>query len=405
MIELNGKYANAIVYTDLIDNATITQTIEMLNQPMFKDAQVRIMPDCHAGKGSVIGFTARFPKNTNKIVPNITGVDLGCGVLSLIFSAKNINFEKFDKFINDNIPSGHDIRETIYPKIKINAKDAIDAVCKTLNVDTDYHLKSVGSLGGGNHYIEIGELSRNRYLLTIHTGSRNIGKLTCEHYQKIAEHTNSDERLALIERHKTAITAEEHKAIQYEIEALPKIPKDLTYVRDKDYDDYITDSLLCKTIAAENRRVIAEQLMLYFELNHEGCLMERFDTIHNYVDIEDDYIVIRKGAISAQYGKRLAIPLNMRDGVIIGRGLGNPEWNYSAPHGAGRIMSRSQASAELSMSDFKEAMKNINTWSVCESTLDESPMAYKPADTIINAVKDTIQIDEIAKPVYNYKAH
>lgn len=406
MFELKGKYASAVIYADQIENEAMSQIVNICNQPMFEGSSIRIMPDCHSGKGSVIGFTARLAKDKKMIIPNIVGVDIGCGVLTTIFGMENeIDYESLDDYIRKNIPSGFSVRNEPYKGIKCEVEHYIIKICNHIGQPIERNLASIGTLGGGNHYIELGKLEDGKYALSIHTGSRNLGKQVCEFYQNNAVRVDTEARDALIERHKTAKTAEEHIAIQEALKNMPTVPKELAYVQNGYYDNYITDMLLCKCVAAENRRVIAEIIMKHLKEVGMAYEIEQFDTVHNYVDIEEGgYVVIRKGAISAYKGQRLAIPLNMRDGVVLGIGKGNPEWNLSAPHGAGRLMSRSAAKAKISLEEFEDSMKGINTWSVQQSTIDESPMAYKPAETIIEAIKDTVDIYAIVKPIYNFKA-
>lgn len=243
--------------------------------------------------------------------------------------------------------------------------------------------------------------------LSIHTGSRNLGKCVCEYYQKHASDVDENTRKRIIEKHKTAKTPEEHKAIQDELCAMEKVPKELSYLAtDEMFDAYIKDMLLATIVARRNREIIAEEICNYLSKTYKSfSIVDSFHTIHNYVDIlNDGRLIIRKGAIDASEGKKLVIPLNMRDGIIIGTGKGNPSWNYSAPHGAGRLMSRSKAKENISLEDFKKSMEGINTWSVNESTIDESPQAYKPIEEIVSVVGDTISIDDIIIPVYNFKA-
>lgn len=413
MLELNGKYTNAIVYADEIEQEAISQIIELCNQPMFEGATIRIMPDCHKGNGCVIGFTAWL--NKKMIVPNLVGVDIGCGVLTTIFKTSTpIDFKGVDEFIRANIPSGFSVRQkpSAQLKHKVRGKnwgtyeDVVRTICghiKESNDKINYHLASVGSLGGGNHYIEIGQIDETTFALSVHTGSRNLGKQVCDYYQKKASVESQSLREIITAKHKTAKTSEEHEAIQKELSSLPKVPKDLAYIEGDLYDAYVEDMLYCKAIAAMNRKIISDEIMEY--LSSFGATVERsFDTVHNYIEKVCDTIVIRKGAIAAYKGEEVAIPLNMRDGVIIGKGKGNSDWNCSAPHGAGRLMSRAKAKETLSLEDFKASMEGINSWSVTASTIDESPMAYKPAESIVEAVKDTIDIEAIIKPVYNFKA-
>lgn len=421
MFEVNEKYAKAVIYAETIEGEAVNQIVELCCQPMFGNSSIKIMPDCHSGKGCVIGFTSILSKE--QIVPNLVGVDIGCGVLTVIFDIDSeINFKELEQYIRENVPSGFSIRTNAHNIVnrpisdnhamKYGAKslaDCINIICDDIDESADkrmYHLLSVGSLGGGNHYCELGKISEKRYALSIHTGSRNLGKRICEFYQNKASVVSNTAKKQILEKHKTARTAEEHMAIQAELENLPKIPKDLAYLDSEElFNGYIKDMLLAKVVAAGNREGIAEVIMSYL-ISHNGAKVEeQFHTIHNYIDrMDDGKIIIRKGAIDASYGKKVAIPLNMRDGVILGIGKGNADWNFSAPHGAGRLMSRSEAKRQIQLDDFRASMEGINTWSVNAGTIDESPQAYKSADEIIKLISPTVEIQQIIKPVYNFKA-
>ena len=408
MFSVKGKYAESVVYTDNIEAQALAQIQELCNQPMFENAKIRIMPDCHAGAGCVIGFTAVLDKAM--IVPNLVGVDIGCGVMTTIFKGnKNFNFKALDDFIRANIPSGCSVRNTKHSSVSGKIESTVVKICKDIgesNEKIQYHLNSLGTLGGGNHYIEIGKANQDdTYVLTVHTGSRNLGKKICEFYQNKAVQISEDLKNSILTKHKTAKTAEEHTQIQNELSSLYKVPKQLAFIEHDDYNAYIRNMLMAKDVAHINRTIITNEIM-YYLISAGVCerVVSMHDTIHNYVSREDGKIVIRKGAISAKKNEALTIPLNMRDGVIIGTGKGNPDWNNSAPHGAGRLMSRSEAKETISLEEFKESMQDINTWSVNSSTIDESPMVYKPAQEIIDLVQDTVNIDFIAKPVYNFKA-
>lgn len=413
MIILQGKYNTAKVFTYNIEQEAISQIIGLCNHPIFKNAVIRVMPDVHAGAGCTIGTTIKLSEK--KIVPNLVGVDIGCGVLTNVFkSSTPIDFEALDGFIKSNIPSGMSIRNESSKKMKPEVQDAIKAASKELNLgNCDYHLNSVGSLGGGNHYIEVGRIDENTYALSIHTGSRNLGKKVCEYFQlRAMANLDGEEKLNQVRNELIAKLKQEHreKDINKEILNLKNsfngkitgIPKELAYIEGDDYEAYILNMIRCQKMASENRRIIASDILEFMKVE----IVEQFDTIHNYIEQQNDgTITIRKGAISAQKGEKLAIPLNMRDGVIIGIGKGNEDWNCSAPHGAGRILSRGKAKELISLEDFKETMKDVWSSSVSQGTLDESPMAYKPAEEIIKYVKDTIEIVNIIKPLYNFKAN
>ena len=404
MIELQGKYTKATVYTDNIEQEAISQIVELCNQQMFTNASIKIMPDVHAGKGCVIGFTA--VTDTRMIVPNLVGVDIGCGVAATVVHCdKSIDYEKFDAFLREKIPAGFAVHSKAVAGIPREIAEDVKIICENIGDDKyDRHLKSCGTLGGGNHYIEIGKIDDTKLLLTVHTGSRNLGKKVCEFYQYKARKTHSQIRADISAKHKTAVTSEEHEAIQRELSVLPKIPKDLAWLEGHDFDAYIADMKRTQRFALCNRAIISSILAEWFRQEYDAVTASFFDTAHNYVEEIDSKITIRKGAISAKYGEQVAIPLNMRDGVIVATGKGNPDWNNSAPHGAGRLMSRSAAKKVISLEEFQESMTDVQTWSVGSSTLDEAPQAYKPAEDIIHAIGDTVEIEYIAKPVYNFKA-
>ena len=402
MLELQGKFAKATVYTDIIDSETTRQIIDICNHPIAENSKIKIMPDCHAGSGCIIGFTATI--NKKMIIPNIVGDDISCGVMTTVFKAKEIDFKKLDNFIVENIPHGLPIRDEAHNSLKnsfSHIAKLIEDISSRIDKDNlDYHLKSVGTLGGGNHYIEIGKISEDLYSLSVHTGSRKLGVVVCKHYQNKAKTINIKEREKLIDLHKTAKTPEEHNKIQYDISLLPRVSKEQAFILDTDFDNYISDMLKVEKIANANRACISSDIVDFLQLD----VVEQFDTTHNYIELKNEEIIVRKGAIRAEKGEKVAIPLNMRDGVILGIGKGNPDWNYSAPHGAGRIMSRARAKETLSMDQFQQSMKNIKSWSVKESTLDEAPQAYKDADMIIDNIKETVSIEAISKPLFNFKS-
>lgn len=394
--------ANLKIFTENIEDEALKQINTLINQPAFSDCKIRIMPDVHAGSGCVIGFTADLG---DKVIPNIVGVDIGCGMLTVCLGHIDIDFEKLDKVIREKIPSGrnvHDGRIVRFDKLK-------ELYCyRNLN-DTKRLERSIGTLGGGNHFIEIDtDDAGNKYLI-IHSGSRNLGKQVAEYYQKLAIElmTGKDE---LYEKQERLI--EEYKAqgrrteIQAAIKELHKsfnpnplnIPKELCYLTGKYREQYLHDMKICQEFAVENRACMAD--IITREMNWYEHY--RWETIHNYIEFKSN--MVRKGAISAEQGQLVLIPINMRDGCIVGVGKGNVEWNYSAPHGAGRLMSRMKARETVSLDEFKESMDGIYTTSVNESTVDESPMVYKSMDEIVANIKDTVEILEIIKPIYNFKA-
>ena len=404
---------NLKIFTDNIEQEAIDQINTLMEQPAFSDCKVRIMPDVHAGAGCVIGFTADLG---DKVIPNIVGVDIGCGMLtaelgridgsdnSIADYVTDIDYEKLDNVIRTCIPSGRNVREEV-KDIFLELKN-LRCYSKLKNID--WLERSIGTLGGGNHFIEIDEGFEGRKYLVIHTGSRNLGKQVADYYQNLAvELMIGKDKLAseqdkLIAEYKDQGRSSEIRDAIKELRntwrnKTDNIPKELCYLTGKYRDDYIYDMKICQRFAKQNRLMIALTIMLRMG----WCAIDLFETVHNYVD---DSNMIRKGAISAKNGEKVLIPINMRDGCIIGVGKGNEDWNYSAPHGAGRIMSRNKAREILSMDEFKESMNGIYTTSVCESTIDESPMAYKPMDEIIESIKDTVDISEIIRPVYNFKA-
>lgn len=417
MMELRGKYNSCKVFTNNIEPECISQLITLLNQPFVKDCNVRIMPDCHAGAGCVIGFTANLG---DKIVPNLVGVDIGCGVLTIPIDNIDVDLKKLDNVIREYIPSGFNIRKHSI----INFSEMESMYCyDSIKYDKENIEKAIGTLGGGNHFIELDvDDNGNKYLL-IHTGSRHFGLLVAKYYQKLAIkqlENNSEEITKLIAKLKLEYR---EKDIQSEIENYKKnnsvkIPKDLVYLTDELRDKYLFDMRVCQEYAKLNRYYIARFILenLFNDCNvnvsYNGRVKikqkgkydiktQMFDTIHNYIG--DDNI-IRKGAISAYSGERLIIPINMRDGAIIGIGKSNEDYNFSAPHGAGRILSRSKAKEILELSEFSKQMEGIYSTCINEGTLDESPMAYKNINDILPNIVDTVEVEKIIKPIYNFKA-
>lgn len=406
------------IFTDNIEQEAIDQINTLLEQPAFTDCKVRIMPDVHAGAGCVIGFTADLG---DKVIPNIVGVDIGCGMFtaelgridtgingktdsSIANYVTDIDYEKLDNVIRTCIPSGRNVHEEInyiFPELK-------NLRCYNKLKNIDWLERSMGTLGGGNHFIEIDEGFEGRKYLVIHTGSRNLGKQVADYYQNLAVELMigrdklAYERDRLIAEYKDQGRSSE---IQDAIKELRNtwrkktndIPKELCYLTGKYRDDYIYDMKICQRFAKQNRLMIALKIML----SMGWYSIDLFETVHNYIDESN---MIRKGAISAKKGEKVLIPINMRDGSLLCVGKGNEDWNCSAPHGAGRIMSRSKARESISMESFRESMTGVYTTSVCESTIDESPMAYKSMDEIISSIKDTVDIVGILKPVYNFKA-
>lgn len=396
------------IFTDNIEHEALNQIYTLVKQPAFADCKVRIMPDVHAGAGCVIGFTADLG---DKVIPNIVGVDIGCGMLTVELGDIDIDFAVLDDIIRENIPSGrnvHEGRHVQFDRIK-------DLRCFRELKDTKRLERSIGTLGGGNHFIEVDVDPENgkKYLI-IHTGSRNLGKQVAEYYQHLAVEImqGKDELYAKQEQLIAEYKAQGRRnEIQSAIKELHRkfnpnplgIPKELCYLTGKYREDYLHDMEICQHFAAVNRYDIANRIvgnLFGCDIAYWGLPM--FETIHNYIEFGTN--MVRKGAISAKAGEPLLIPINMRDGCIIGRGKGNEDWNCSAPHGAGRIMSRSKAKELVSLEEFEDSMKGIFTTSVGQSTIDEAPMVYKPMEEIVENIADTVEIVSIIKPVYNFKA-
>lgn len=396
MIELKGKYNDAIVYTDLIDESTVSQIVDLCGQEFAKNSKIRIMPDCHSGKGCVIGTTMTIK---DKVVPNLVGVDIGCGVITVKLKDKQIDFQKLDEVIRKYIPSGMNIRKTPHRLLEYTRVEDLRCVCK---INTGRADLSLGTLGSGNHYMEADVDKEGNIYLVVHTGSRNLGKQVAEYYQNLAIKKLTSNKEIKQELIKTLKEQGREKEIQSELKKIKEttnIPKDFCYLEGSDFEDYIHDMRIVQQYANFNRLAIVEEIV-----NHMGfTIEEKFITIHNYIDTKN--MILRKGSISAQKGEKVLIPLNMRDGSIIAIGKGNEEWNCSAPHGAGRILSRNKAKEQVSLDEYKKSMEGIWTTSVNESTIDESPMVYKPMELIIDNIQDTVDIVDIIKPVYNYKAN
>lgn len=394
MFEVRGKYNVCKVFTDNCDNETISQLSNLLNQESVKGSRIRIMPDTHAGAGCVIGTTMTI---TDKVIPNIVGVDIGCGMLAVKLVETEVDLNELDDVIHRYVPAGFFIHE------KAIAQSRAGEI--KVPIDIDRAVKSLGTLGGGNHFIEVDKDSGGNLWLVIHTGSRHLGIEVCHYYQDLAyDRLRKDGVKKKVEAAVERLKAEgRQREIEKTIKAIksqqPSIPKELCYVFGNDFYDYIHDMQITQEHAKINRCTIADLILSHSGL-HEA---EQFDTIHNYIDTSS--MILRKGSISACSGERVLIPMNMRDGSLICIGKGNADWNYSAPHGAGRIMSRSQAKEQVSMDEFKDSMEGIYTTCVCEATLDESPMAYKPMEEILSNIKETVEVVEVIKPIYNFKAN
>lgn len=398
MLTLKGKYNTAIVYADAIDEASAAQVVQLCNQEFTKGSKIRMMPDVHAGAGCTIGTTMTI---TDKIVPNLVGVDIGCGMETVKIAEKDVVLEELDNLIYSKIPSGFAIRKEPHAYMKrvrlneLRCRDSVDLLRAE---------KSIGTLGGGNHFIEMDQDDKGHLYLVVHSGSRHLGLEVAKHYQNLAYHTlngsTKEDQEQLIADYK-ALGRE--REIQKAVAALKNtkktsIPKELAYAEGTLFEDYINDMKLVQQYAALNRKAMADEIIKGLKLT----VAERFTTIHNYIDVE--HWILRKGAVSANKGEKILIPMNMRDGSLICIGRGNPEWNYSAPHGAGRLMSRGKARDSLTLKEFSEQMEGIYTTSISRSTLDEAPMAYKNMKDIIDNIGDTAEIQQVIKPIYNFKA-
>ncbi|MCI9357469.1 MAG: RtcB family protein [Lachnospiraceae bacterium] len=398
MLEIKGAVTTAICYANIIEEEAVEQIRRMCDQEFTKDCQVRIMPDVHAGKGCTIGTTMTVK---DKAVPNVVGVDIGCGMYTVNLGKQEIDLERFDAACHF-VPSGMrawEGRQERFPLTELRCYRSLER--------TKWIERSLGTLGGGNHFIEIDRASDGTNYLVIHTGSRNLGKQTAEIYQKLAVELNQGKeeyfkkKDALIAQYKAAGRRKEIQQALLELHWKHKplsVPEDLCYVYGSYFEDYLHDVEICQEFAVRNRELIAEILLERTGLSGEGG----FHTIHNYIDTDE--MILRKGAIAAHDGEKVLIPINMRDGSVLAVGKGNQEWNYSAPHGAGRVMSRKKAKASLSMKDYEAAMEGIYTTSVNENTLDEAPSAYKSLDDIIGVIRDSVDVIEIMKPIYNFKA-
>ena len=395
------------IFTENIEPEALNQIYTLVKQPAFADCKVRIMPDVHAGAGCVVGFTADLG---DKVIPNIVGVDIGCGMLTVELGNIEIDLAQIDSIIRKYVPSGRNVHEGR----NVRFEELQQLRCFRELKDTKRLERSIGTLGGGNHFIEIDTDSEGVQYLIIHSGSRNLGKQVAEYYQKLAVEIMSgkDELYAMQEKLIAEYKAQGRKAeIQKAIAELHRkfhpnplgIPKELCYLTGKYREDYLHDMKICQHFAAINRYEIANAIVgNLFGTDIAYWSLPMFETIHNYIEFGSN--MVRKGAISAKAGEKLLIPINMRDGCIIGVGKGNEDWNCSAPHGAGRIMSRSKAKEVVSLEEFEDSMKGIFTTSVGQSTIDEAPMVYKPMDEIIQNIADTVEILKIVKPIYNFKA-
>ncbi len=380
-MEITGDYGTAVVMVDNIEESAANQIAELMNQSMSKDAHVRIMPDVHAGAGCVIGYTAKMGE---KVVPNLIGVDIGCGVIGYQLDGIDRPFIELDEVIENSVPSGFRVREKVLsmlPELYGRMSDgrfsafetAVNEICDRQEQDQDKVWRSIGTLGGGNHFIEVSEDDEGYGWLVIHSGSRNFGLKVANYHQKIAQ------------------------------AACPDIPKSLAFLADGDASEYFADMVIAQEYARLNRSAMAYIILSdFFRLEDPSYAHDQVESVHNYIDPSDE--IIRKGAVRAYDGEAVIIPFNMAFGSIVGIGKSNEEWNYSSAHGAGRVMGRKQAKRELSLDDFKISMAGIYSSTVTENTLDEAPMAYKNPSEVLANIEQTVEVTARLRPIYNFKA-
>lgn len=400
MLEIKGKVNTAVCYAKVIDDGAVEQIRRMCDYELTEGSKIRIMPDVHAGKGCTIGTTMTV---SDKACPNIVGVDIGCGMYTVKLNDETLDFERIDDACH-YIPSGMNVWDG-----RKEHFDLTELRCFRSLKDSKRLERSLGTLGGGNHFVEIDKATDGTFYLVIHSGSRNLGKQVAEIYQQLAVDLHMGKENYFIQRDEIIRSYKEQgrrgeiqsalKALKnsYEIQEL-SVPEDICWLYGSFLEDYLHDVEICQRFARRNRELMAEVI-----LGRTGMTSsDSFHTIHNYIDTDE--MILRKGAIAAHKGEQILIPINMRDGVVLATGKGNPEWNYSAPHGAGRLMSRSKAKENLDMAAYVEAMKGIYTTSVNEQTIDEAPMAYKSLEDIIDVIKESVDVIDIMKPVYNFKA-
>ncbi len=398
MLELKGTYNEAKIFTDVVDEASIAQVKLLLNQEFTAGSRIRMMPDIHAGAGCTIGTTMTI---SDKVVPNLVGVDIGCGMEVVKVKEKHMELQKLDKLIYEKIPSGFDVREKTHRYF--DEVDLRELYCY-YHINPERAEKSLGTLGGGNHFIEVDRDEDGGLYLVVHSGSRHLGLEVAGYYQEEGfQELNSPDKQEVDRLIQELRAQGKEKEIQKSLRALKRrkktdIPKNLTYVSGELFKQYIHDMKLVQHYASLNRQAIMDEMLKGMKLH----VAEQFTTIHNYIDTEE--MILRKGAVSAKQGERLLIPMNMRDGSLICVGKGNEDWNQSAPHGAGRLMSRSAAKQSFTVSEFKKQMKGIYSTSISQGTLDECPMAYKGMEDIVGNISDTVTVERVIRPVYNFKA-
>ncbi len=400
MIEIKGKYNTAICYASVVEEEAIEQIRRMCDHEFTNDCTIRIMPDVHSGKGCTIGTTIKI---TDKAVPNIVGVDIGCGMFTAELGKTQIDLEKLDEAAH-YIPSGRNVWEGRSRRFDLTGLKCYRSLKNSKHLE-----RSLGTLGGGNHFIEVDVSADGTKYLVIHSGSRNLGKQVAEIYQNLAVDLNLGKEDYFNKKEEIIKTYKEQgrkSEIEQALKQLSRefkahaltIPEDLCYLYGRFLEDYLHDVEICQQFARQNRERMAEIIVERIGAN----VISSFHTVHNYIDTNEK--IIRKGAISAKEGEKLLIPINMRDGSILAYGKGNPDWNYSAPHGAGRVMSRMKAKDTLTLEEYRKSMEGIYSTSVNQSTLDEAPMAYKNLSDIVDVIHQSVDIIEVLKPIYNFKA-
>lgn len=400
MLEIKGNKNTAICYAKVIEDGAVQQIRRMCDYELAEGSRIRIMPDVHAGKGCTIGTTMTV---TDKVCPNIVGVDIGCGMYTVQLADTNLDFERMDEACH-YIPSGMNVWEGRQEKFDLSDLRSYRSLKDTKRLG-----RSLGTLGGGNHFIEVDRSTDGTFYLVIHSGSRNLGKQVAEHYQQLAIDLHAGKEDYYIRRDEIIRSYKEEgrrSEIQQALKNLekeytaknPDVPEDLCWLHGSFLEDYLHDVEICQQFACRSREKMAEIL-----LERTGMTAgSSFHTIHNYIDTQEK--ILRKGAIAAHAGEKVLIPINMRDGSVIATGKGNPEWNYSAPHGAGRVMSRAAARASVNLEEYRKSMEGIYTTSVNKNTIDEAPMVYKSLEDIIGVISESVDIVDIMKPVYNFKA-
>jgi RNA-splicing ligase RtcB len=394
MLELKGKYNSAKIFTDNVEEEAINQIKTLLNQEAHAGSVIRIMPDTHAGAGCTIGTTMTI---TDKVVPYMVGVDIGCGMETVKLKSKHIELQKLDKVIHSHIPAGFSIRDKEHHYVDQLYLDSLE--CKS-GINLERAKLSIGTLGGGNHFIEVDKDSEGNLYLVVHSGSRHLGLQVANYYQDKAVQQRKEAEMNIQKIISDLKEAGRHNEIQAAIKAVPtpKINRALAWLEGDLLEDYLHDMEITQHYALVNRKCIVKEILKNAGLKAE----ESFTTIHNYIDTKNN--ILRKGAISAENGERVIIPINMRDGSLICVGKGNTDWNKSAPHGAGRLMSRSKAKETITLTQFKDAMSNVFSSTVGKATIDEAPFAYKPMQEILDNIQETVSVEKIITPIYNFKA-